>query len=131
MSQTSAIIQYAQMKLRDICKASLGKPIPNWFSIEDMEGFTIRITEGELNLVVAAVVYPVEVAGKDNFLLKVQATFVSKPIIKDGFEFMPCPLGVGIAMDCPLYAETEQELMDGVLQYIYDETNNILEQILE
>jgi hypothetical protein len=131
MSVTSAVMQYAENKIRSICKASQGKPIPNWFNIEDMQGFAIRLTEAELNLTVSVVVYPVDEAGPGNFLVRTQATFTSKPIIKDGFEFMPAPLGIGIQLDQPLFAETEQELMDGVLEWLHDETENILCQILE
>lgn len=131
MSTTKAVQQYAEMKLRDICKSSQGTPIPNWFKVEDMQGFSFRITEGELNLVFAIVAYPVDEAGPGHFLLKLQATFVTKPIFKDGFEFQPAPLGIGLQLDQAIFAETEQELMDGCLEWIFDETGNIMCQILE
>jgi tartrate dehydratase alpha subunit/fumarate hydratase class I-like protein len=124
-------MQYAENKLRSICRDSQGKPIPNWYNIEDMQGFAIRLTEAELNLTLSVVVYPVDEAGPGNFLVRLQATFTGKPVIQHGFEFMPAPLGIGVQLDQAMYAETEQELMDGILEWIHDETENILCQILE
>lgn len=131
MSTTSAVQRYAEMKLREICQSCQGKPIPNWFNIEDMQGFSFRITEGDLNLVFALVVYPIDEEGPGHFLIKLQGTFCSKPVLKHGFEFQPAPLGIGLQLDQAVYAETEQELMDGCLQWLFDETDNIMCQILE
>ncbi|QZA70536.1 hypothetical protein AH04_52 [Erwinia phage AH04] len=131
MNKTDIIKQYAERKLREICKSSQGKPIPNWHNIEDMQGFSFRITEGELKLVFGITVYPVDEVGPGNFLVRLIGTFVNDPVIRDGYEFQAAPLGLGIQMDHAMFAEGEQELMDGVLEWIYDEADNILCQILE
>lgn len=131
MSQTKTVIQYTEMKLKEIVQASIGKPIPNWFNIEDMQGFGMLITEGDLNFVLNTVAYPVDEAGPGNFLIKLQASFMSPATKRQGYEFTPSPIGTSIELDFPLFAETEQELMDGVLQLISDEAENILCQVLE
>lgn len=131
MSNTSTIINYAVMKVKSICEEQMGKPIPNWFNIEDMQGFAFRITEGDLNLLNSIVVYPVDEAGPGHFLVKLQSTFTTAPAVRQGYEFMPAPLGVSIEMDYPLYAETEEELQAGILVWLSDEIENILNQILE
>jgi len=131
MSSTDAVNRYAVDKVKLICQEQLDKPIPNWFNIEDMQGFNFRITEADLNLTFSIVVYPVDEAGPGNFLVKLQATFTNSPVKRQGYEFMPSPLGVGVQLDYALYAETEEELMDGILVWISDEAENILGQMLE
>lgn len=130
MSTTEAVKQYAEMKLRQIVTEQLGKPIPNWFSIEDMKGFGILVSEGELNFLITATVFPVPDEPNGGHLVKLQASFMSKPVIRQGYEFSPVPIGNSVLFDIPLYAEEEQELQDGILQYIYDEASNIMCQIL-
>jgi hypothetical protein len=130
MSTSDAVKQYAEMKLRQICTESQGKPIPNWFNIEDMKGFGVRVTEGELNFLLSATAYPVDEEGPGHFLVNVQATFLSKPALRQGYEFMPAPVGTSLQIQNAMFAEDEQELQDGILQWIHDEAENILCQIL-
>jgi hypothetical protein len=131
MAQTQAVIQYANMKLRQICADSKDQPIPNWWSIEDMKGFGIRISEGDLNFLISVAVYPVEEAGPGHFLTKLQATFLTPAVQRQGYEFVPMPIGPSVEMDYPVYAEDEQELQNSILQWISDDAENILCRILE
>lgn len=131
MGQTQAVIQYAQMKIRQICDESKDKPIPNWWKIEDVMGFGIRISEGELNFQIGISIYPVEEFGEGNFLIKLHSNFLSKPANRHGYEFIPMPIGPIFEMDTPMYAEGEQELQNGILQWIHEEAENILSRILQ
>lgn len=128
---TKAVITYATMKLTQIMNERKGKPIPNWWKVEDVQGFGLRITEGELNFMITAQVYPVEEEGPGNFLIRLVSTFMSPPVGGEGFEFMSMPVGQLLQQDFPMYAVDEQELQDGILQLISDEAENILCQILQ
>lgn len=131
MGQINTIIEYGTAKLREICEDSTGSPIPNWFNVEDMQGFGITIDEGDLNLQLATVVYPVDEMGPGHFLIKLQTSFMSKPVKRNGYNFSPAPIGAGIELDCAIYAENEQALQDGVLQFISEEAENILCRMLQ
>ena len=131
MKPINTVIEYGTAKLREIAEANMDKPIPNWFKIEDMQGFGIDINEGELNLKLAVVVYPVEEAGPGHFLIKLQASFMSAPAVRNGYTFSPAPVGSGIELDCPIYAESEEGLQNGILQFISEEAENILCQMLQ
>lgn len=130
MQATEAVRQYAQMKLVQLVEACKGKEIPNWYQIEDQVGFGIRITEGDLNFQVNMSAYPID-EQEGAFLINMNASFMSKPVARNGFEFMPMPLAAVMTMDFQLCAETEQELQDGMLQLISDEAENILCRILQ
>lgn len=131
MGQTEAVRQYALMKLQDIAETSKGKEIPNWFKIDDMVGFGIRISEGDLNFQVSSTAYPIPNEPAGTFLLTINASFMSRPVSRNGFEFMPVPLSALCEMQFQMFAEDEQELMDGILQVIHDEADNILCRILQ
>ena len=131
MGATNAVIQFGTMKLNQIVEISKGKPIPNWWKVGDVQGFGIRINEGDLNFMITCAVFPVEEAGAGNFLIKLQSTFISNPIGAEGFEFLPMPIGQILELDYTMYSEDEQELQDGILQLIADEAENILCQILQ
>ncbi|QBZ70857.1 hypothetical protein pETSU_276 [Edwardsiella phage pEt-SU] len=131
MAATSAVITYATMKLVQIMNERKGKPIPNWWKIEDVQGFGLRVTEGELNFMITAQAFPVEEQGPGNFLVRLVSTFMSAPVGSDGFEFMSMPVGQLLQQDFPVYATGEQELQDGIMQLISDEAENILCQILQ
>lgn len=131
MGQINSIIDYAVTKLRGICEESTGKPVPNWFKVEDMQGFGLHVNEGELNFQIVTVIYPVEEMGPGNFLIKLQASFMGSPVVRNGYTFIGSPLGAAIELDCAIYAEDEQALQDGVLQFISEEAENILCQILQ
>lgn len=128
---TNAIIEFAKTKTIGICEELKGKQIPNWWKIEDIQGFGFKVTEGELNFQVGVAIYPVAEEGPGTFLVKLNASFLSSPVRRQGFELIQVPLGAIMEMDFPLYAEHEQELMDGVLQLISDEAENILCRILQ
>ncbi|AEV89483.1 hypothetical protein OBP_046 [Pseudomonas phage OBP] len=131
MSQTQAIIDFATLKVTGICTELKGKQIPNWWKMGDVQGFGFKVTEGELNFQIGAAIYPVEEAGEGNFLIKMNSCFLSNPVRKQGYELLQVPLGAVLELDFPIYAEHEQELMDGVLQLISDEAENILCRILQ
>lgn len=131
MSQTEAVKQFAIMKVCQICEDNKNKEIPNWFNIEDMMGFNVQITEGDLNFLFGIIVYPVDEEGPGHYLVKLQATFMSAPVKRQGYEFLPAPIGNSIQIDQAVYAEGEQELQNGILQWIQDEAENIMCQILE
>lgn len=131
MSQTEAVKQFAIMKVCQICEDNKNKEIPNWFNIEDMMGFNVQITEGDLNFLFGITVYPVDEEGPGHYLVKLQATFMSAPVKRQGYEFLPAPIGNSIQIDQAVYAEGEQELQNGILQWIQDEAENIMCQILE
>lgn len=131
MSQTQAIIEFAKTKVFNICEEIKGKQIPNWWKIEDIQGFGFKVTEGSLNFQIGAACYPIEEAKPGTFLVKINAAFLSDPVRKQGFEFLQVPIGAVCEMDFPVYAEDEQELMDGVVQIISDEAENILCRILQ
>lgn len=131
MKPINTVIEYGTKKLREICEENTDKTIPNWFKIEDMQGFGIDINEGELNLKLSVVVYPVDEAGPGNFLIRLQSSFMSAPVIRNGYTFSPAPVGSGIELDCPIYAETEEGLQNGIWQFISEEAENILCQMLQ
>jgi len=132
MGSTQAVIDYTQRKLREIATECQGKPIPNLYKIDDVIGFGILITEGDLNFSVAITAYPVDEVGKENFLVKVQAMFRNKPVtMPDGYEFVSVPIGTIIELDHALYAEDEQQLIDGILQFLDEEAENILCRIMQ
>ncbi len=128
---TKAVIQYGTMKLNQIAAERKGKPIPNWWKVEDVQGFGLRVNEGELNLMLAVQAFPVPEAGPGNFLVKFVTTFMSPPVGAHGYEFMPMPVGPMLQQDFPMYAVDEQDLQDGIMQLIADEAENILCQILQ
>lgn len=132
MGNTQTVIDYTQRKLREIATECQGKPIPNLYKIDDTIGFGILITEGDLNFSVIVSAYPVEEVGKENFLVKVQAMFRNKPVATpNGYEFISTPIGAIIELDHALYAEDEQQLIDGILQFLDDEAENILCRIMQ
>lgn len=128
---TSAVIQYGTMKVNQIMAERKGKPIPNWWKVEDVQGFGVRVSEGDLNFMITAQAYPVEERGPGNFLLRLVSTFMSSPVAGEGYEFMPMPQGQMLQQDFPIYAVDEQDLQDGIMQLISDEAENILCQILQ
>lgn len=128
---TETIRVFAVRKLVAITQECKGKIIPNMWKYDDTVGFSININEGELNFAIQAAAAPVQEAGPGNFLIRVQATFLNAPVLRDGYSFPAVPVGSMITLDFPLYAEDEQELTDGILQIFQDEAENILCQILE
>ncbi|QGH71889.1 hypothetical protein N1M2_26 [Klebsiella phage N1M2] len=128
---TSAVKIFATRKLVEIMEECKGKQIPNMWKFEDTVGFTVNITEGDLNFTIQAAAAPVAEAGPGNFLIRIQSTFVGKTVFKQGYNFPATPVGQMVVMDFPLYAEDEQELTDGIAQIIQDEADNILCQILQ
>lgn len=80
MSKINTVINFGTAQLRQICEELKGKPFPNWWQIEDMQGFGIHITEGDLNLRLMTVIYPVDEAGPGNFLVKIQTAFMGKDV---------------------------------------------------
>ncbi|UQT02623.1 hypothetical protein YUBABA_02110 [Serratia phage vB_SmaM-Yubaba] len=128
---TSAVKVFATRKLVEIMEEIKGKQIPNMWKFEDTVGFSINITEGDLNFTVQAAAAPVQEAGAGNFLIRIQSTFTGKAVMKQGYHFPATPVGQMVVMDFPLYAEDEQELTDGIAQIIQDEAENILCQILQ
>lgn len=128
---TSAVKIFATRKLVEIMEECKGKQIPNMWKFDDTVGFTVNITEGDLNFTIQAAAAPVAEAGAGNFLIRIQSTFVGKTVFKQGYNFPPVPVGQMVVMDFPLYAEDEQELTDGIVQIIQDEADNILCQILQ
>ena len=128
---TSAVVTFGTMKVNQIMAERMGKPIPNWWKVGDVQGFGVRVSEGDLNFMLAAQVFPVEEEGPGHFLFRLVSTFTSSPVGADGYEFMPMPQGQMLQQDFPIYAEGEQELMDGIMQIISDEAENILCQILQ
>lgn len=130
MGQTEAIRKFTVAKLLAISESQKGKQIPNWFQIDDMVGFGIRVTEGEVNFQVGITAYPLE-NQPGHFLIDVNASFMSKPVIRDGFEFLPMALSAIFQMNERIYAEDEQQLQDGMLQIIMDEADNIICRILQ
>lgn len=133
MNQTNNIIQFAVHKLREICEENKGKLVPNWWNIEDMQGFGFHITEGDLNLRIMTVIYPVDDAGPGQFLVKLQAAFFGNDIPNEagGYHFIATPIGAGIEFDIPMMAHDQQELQDGIFQHISDDAENILCQMLQ
>lgn len=128
---TKAVIQFGAMKVNQIVAERKGKPIPNWWRIDDVQGFGLRISEGDLNFMMAAQAFPIPEEGEGHFLFKLVSTFTSSPVGAQGYEFMPMPQGTILEQSFPIYAEGEQELMDGMMQAIADEAENILCQILQ
>lgn len=131
MSTTTAIIEYAKTKMFNICEELKDKEIPNWWKIQDVEGFGFRVTEGDLNFQVGIACYPVEEEGPGHFLVRLNASFLNTPVKRQGYEFLPTPQGPVCEMDFAVYAEDNKDLVNGVLQIISDEAENILCQILE
>lgn len=131
MGATSAVIAYGTMKLSQIVNERKGKPIPNWWKVEDTQGFGIRVNEGEMNFMITAMAMPVEEESPGNFLIVLNSTFMSAPVGAEGYEFMSMPVGPILQQKFPMYAVDEQELQDGILQLISDEAENILCQILQ
>ncbi|KAB3419277.1 hypothetical protein F9Z84_07175 [Escherichia coli] len=133
MSKINTVINFGTAQLRQICEELKGKPFPNWWQIEDMQGFGIHITEGDLNLRLMTVIYPVDEAGPGNFLVKIQTAFMGKdvPAESGGYHFVATPIGAGIELDAPIVAGDQQELQDGILQWISEEAENILCQMLQ
>lgn len=133
MSKINTVIDFGTMQVRQICEELKGKPFPNWWQIEDMQGFGVQITEGDLNLRLMTVIYPVDEAGPGNFLVKIQAAFMNKDVPAEGggYYHIATPIGAGIEMDAPIVAGDQQELQDGILQWISDEAENILCQMLQ
>lgn len=131
MTQTEAVKQFAIMKLCQICEDNKNKEIPNWFVIEGMMGFNVRVTEGDLNFLIGVTVYPVDEEGPGHYLARLQASFISPPVKRQGYEFLPAPIGSSIQIDQAIYAADEKELQNGILQWIHLGSENILCQILE
>lgn len=128
---SEAVKQFAKMKVTQIATSLIGKQIPNLYKIEDQLGFGIRISEGELNFGLYVTAVPVEEAGPGNFLFTLGAMFYQPAVVRQGYQFEPVPLGRMVEMQYPLYAEDEQELTDGIMQILIDESENIICQLLE
>lgn len=146
---TEAVRQFAVMKLSQICAELSGtvaddKQFPNWWKIEDTQGFGIAVHEGELNFRVFVQVSEVDLNAADrdpgtnafpmvegNFLMTLVATFLSAPVHKQGYLIEPAPVGGIIQLDFPIYAEDEKQLQLSVLETIREESENILCRILQ
>ena len=130
MSVTNAVKQFAVMKVAQICAMYKDKELPNWAKFEDMHSWAFRINEGDLNFQVNSALYQVSEAGAGNFLVKLSAALMTSPVRREGFEIMSVPVFI-VELDFQLYAEDEQELQNGLLQLISDESDNILCQLLD
>lgn len=131
IQKTNAVQQFAAAKVRQITNMLKGKAIPNMYQIEDTVGFGIRITEGELNFAIQVTAVPIPEAGEGNFVVYINNMFYKPAVIQQGFQFEPVPEGKLVEMHYPLYAEHEQELVDGILQILHDDVENILCQLLD
>ncbi|EBY9764085.1 hypothetical protein D5W64_13310 [Salmonella enterica subsp. enterica serovar Saintpaul] len=127
----SPVKQLATTIIYQITESLKGKQIPNMYSINESLGFSLRITEADLNYNIQVNAAPVPDAGEGQFLISTISMFYTPPVVRNGFQFDAVPEGRIIEMQYPLYAEHEQELIDGILQIIQDDSENILCQLLD
>lgn len=131
MTDNEAIIKVGTVGIHQAVQQLKGKTIPNMSLVEDTHGFRLVITLSDLNLAISTLAAPVEEVGPGNFLVTLHSYFLNPDVVKDGYTLTGSPSSAIIQMNFPMFAETELELTDGILQLINDESENIICQILE
>lgn len=131
MSKIDNVVKFVTTMTKKITEDLKGKPIPNWFDVEGVEGFSFHITQSDVNVIVSAGLYPVEEANEGDFLCCLQVQFVTKPIQRDGYYILPSFLSNVYTNNYALNAEDQQELQDKTLEIISNNIENAVALALE